>query len=481
MEMVDRKVAPYIISNNVGLNGSNGPNMDMQLKKTGAASKEVLTIRDEEKPKVGKNVMTNNAHDINTDHPTSYVETIMHLLRGNIGSGIFAMGDGFKNGGLLLAPVLTLFIGIASVHSQHILLKVSERMKETFGYEYDPDFAETVELAFESGPRKFRDWSRTMKRIVNIFICVTQIGFCAIYFVFISSSLKQVFDFYGYNLDVHLHMLFTLVPMLIPSLITNLKYLAPCSMIANVCMATGIGVVYYYAFQDLPNISERNYVPPNVNKLPLFFGTAIFAFEGIALVLPLKNAMKNPKNFTRPAGVLNVGMTFVATLLITFGFFGYLQWGEKVAGSLTLNLPQHEILAQVVKITVSLGMWLTFPLQFFVPIQIMWPKFQQKFGPFKHPTKYELIFRIFMVLLTFAIAESVPRLNLFISLIGALCATALALVFPPVIQLISSFGSSEGPGVLVLVKDSAILLIALLGFSTGTYESISALANAFYA
>lgn len=32
------------------------------------------------------------------------------------------MGDAFKNGGLLLAPVLTLFIGVVSVHSQHVLV-----------------------------------------------------------------------------------------------------------------------------------------------------------------------------------------------------------------------------------------------------------------------------------------------------------------------------------------------------------------------
>lgn len=65
-------------------------------------------------------------------------------------------------------------------------------MKEKFGYENDPDFAETVELAFEAGPPRLRSWAKTMKIIVNIFVCVTQIGFCAIYFVFISSSIKQV-------------------------------------------------------------------------------------------------------------------------------------------------------------------------------------------------------------------------------------------------------------------------------------------------
>lgn len=71
-------------------------------------------------------------------------------------------------------------------------LNVSKRMKHKFGYENDPDFAETVELAFESGPQLFRNWARPMKIVVNIFICVTQIGFSAIYFVFISSSIKQV-------------------------------------------------------------------------------------------------------------------------------------------------------------------------------------------------------------------------------------------------------------------------------------------------
>lgn len=46
----------------------------------------------------------------------------MHILKGNIGSGVFAMGDAFKNGGLLLSPILTLLLGIICVHSQHILV-----------------------------------------------------------------------------------------------------------------------------------------------------------------------------------------------------------------------------------------------------------------------------------------------------------------------------------------------------------------------
>lgn len=65
-------------------------------------------------------------------------------------------------------------------------------MKEISGAKYLPDFAETVELCFEYGPPKLRNWSRVMKTLVNIFLCVTQLGFCCVYFVFISSNLKQV-------------------------------------------------------------------------------------------------------------------------------------------------------------------------------------------------------------------------------------------------------------------------------------------------
>lgn len=108
-------------------------------------------------------------------------------------------------------------------------------------------------------------------------------------------------------------------------------------------MITGLIISYYYSSQDLPPISERYYIPPNLHQLPLYYGTTIFAFEGIALVLPLQNAMKIPRNFNRTFGVLNVGMVIVTGIFISFGFFGYWKYGELTAASLTLNLPIEEM------------------------------------------------------------------------------------------------------------------------------------------
>lgn len=78
-------------------------------------------------------------------------------------------------------------------------------------------------------------------------------------------------------------MFIVLIPIALPALITNLKYLAPFSAIANICMALGIGITLYFCMIDLPSITERDYIA-DLNRLPLFFGTAMFAFEGIGLV-----------------------------------------------------------------------------------------------------------------------------------------------------------------------------------------------------
>lgn len=80
----------------------------------------------------------------------------------------------------------------------------------------------------------------------------------------------------------------------------------------------------------------------SIHQLPLFFGTAIYLFEGIGLVLPLKNAMKKPEDFSRPMGVLNVGMVILTVVFIAFGVVGYWKYGEDVESSLTLNLPAGE-------------------------------------------------------------------------------------------------------------------------------------------
>lgn len=125
-------------------------------------------------------------------HATSNMEAATHLFKGSVGAGLFAMGDCFKNGGLIGATIMLPIIAIMCVHCERLLIKgsllaVSKTPGATFY-----DYPETVEKCFEYGPKPLRRMSRAMKLIVEMFLCVTQFGFCAIYFVFITENIHQV-------------------------------------------------------------------------------------------------------------------------------------------------------------------------------------------------------------------------------------------------------------------------------------------------
>uniref|UniRef100_A0A336LBI0 CSON006547 protein n=1 Tax=Culicoides sonorensis TaxID=179676 RepID=A0A336LBI0_CULSO len=390
------------------------------------------------------------------------------------------MGDAFKNGGILVASFLTVFLGAICTYNMHILVNCSRHIQEKYKLKESPDYAETVEACFENGPPQLQKYSMFMKRLVNLFLCVTQLGFCCVYFVFVGSNVQQIFDYFGIHLSVRLHMLIFFVPIWLPCLVTNLKYLVPFSTVANACMIGGIGFIVYYSTQDLPNIQERQYFA-NFETLPLFFGTAIFAFEGICLVLPLKNSMKKDKNFDNLWGVLNVGMIITITMYAGVGFLGYLKYGDDTKGSLTLNLPEDEILPLFVKAFISIAIMLTYALQFFVAVQIMWPCVVERFNIENNLLFKELAFRTALVLMTFCIAEAVPNLGMFISLIGALSGAALALIFPPVCEFVIAYSSEQkGPSWSTLLINSVILIVGFLGFVTGTYESLNGIIHEFF-
>lgn len=124
-----------------------------------------------------------------------YFGTMAHLFKANIGSGLFAMGDAYKNAGLAVGFVITFILGMICLHTQRLLVKCSKKMSERYEMDKCPGYAETVELCFLNGPMPLRKWARTFKISVNVSTCMTQFGICCVYFVFLSDALKQV-NFY---------------------------------------------------------------------------------------------------------------------------------------------------------------------------------------------------------------------------------------------------------------------------------------------
>ncbi|CAH0719642.1 unnamed protein product, partial [Brenthis ino] len=128
--------------------------------------------------------------------------------------------------------------------------------------------------------------------MINWFLVIDLLGCCCAYIVFVAKNVKQVVD--------------------------------------------------YHAKDNIPGLSERKPFA-GWERLPTFLETAIFAFEGIGVVMPLENNMKTPTHFIGCLGVLSTGMFFVVSLYALVGFFGHLKYGDTTLGSITLNLPEDEM------------------------------------------------------------------------------------------------------------------------------------------
>lgn len=152
----------------------------------------------------------------------------------------------------------------------------------------------------------------------------------------------QVAEYYSGTTesDIRLYIIALLLPLIFMAWVRNLKYLAPVSMLANICMGLGLGITIYYLVGtgELKTDNMKNMLFKPVQEWPEFFSLSIFAMEAIGVVMPLENAMKTPRAMLGICGVLSRSMTAVTFVYIILGFLGYLRYGEGVLDSITLSL-----------------------------------------------------------------------------------------------------------------------------------------------
>nr|XP_037871012.1 proton-coupled amino acid transporter-like protein pathetic isoform X1 [Bombyx mori] len=414
----------------------------------------------------------------NVQHPNTTLGSILHLLKSCLGSGILAMPAAFKNSGLVAGVIGTILAGFVCTHTVHILVKTSQQICVE-AKRPSLSFAETCGAAFMYGPKRLRSWSGAIQKFVDYSLSVTYLSVLCVYVVFIGSSLKEALDVYmpGYQLSIQAYCALSLVPLVVVCQIRNLKYLVPFSAIANALIFLVFAITLYYMFFDLPPVSDRVMVA-NVSTWPLFLSTVIFAMEGIGVVMPVENEMANPRRFLGCPGVLNTSMFIVITLYGVFGFFGYVQFGDDVKGSVTLNLPQDEIIAQSAKLIMAFVIYLTYALQFYVPMEIITRMLATRKSN-SYENLIQITIRTCLVTLTVAIGAAFPNLELVIGLVGAIFFSTLGLFIPVAVQTIYLWEKDFGRFNYILWKNIIIAIIAIIALVSGAYVSIDGILEDF--
>lgn len=405
-------------------------------------------------------------------HPTTNAETLLHLLKGSLGTGILAMPMAFLKSGYILGTVGTIVIGSLCLYCIHLLIDAEYELckrKKVPSLNYPA----TAEAALREGPPIFKKCAGAAPHVVNTFLLIYQLGTCCVYVVFIAKNIKEVLDIWIGETDIRLYMLMFFIPLLLINWVRNLKLLAPFSTIANIITVVSFGAIIYELIDTGPNFEGKEPVA-NVEDLPLFFGTVLFALEAIGIIMPLENEMKTPESFGGKCGVLNIGMITIIILYVFMGFLGYLTYGSAVADSITLNLPPEEILGKIVRLTLALAIFITHALQCYVAFDITWNDYLSKRFEKNRPLFFEYLVRSCLVIFTFCLAEAIPNLGMFIALFGALCLSVLGLAFPAFIDLCTHYYTFTGGRFKWLViKDSLLIIFAIFGLIVGTYTSLS--------
>uniref|UniRef100_A0A8D1YJF1 Amino acid transporter transmembrane domain-containing protein n=1 Tax=Sus scrofa TaxID=9823 RepID=A0A8D1YJF1_PIG len=255
-------------------------------------------------------------------------QTLVHLVKGNIGTGILGLPLAMKNAGILLGPLSLLAMGFISCHCMHILVRCAQRFCHRLNKPF-LDYGDTVMHGLEATPsawlQNHAHWGR---RIVSFFLIVTQMGFCCVYIVFLADNLKQVVEAVNsttnnchYNetviltptMDSRLYMLTFLPFLALLVLIRNLRVLTIFSLLANVSMLVSLIIITQYIIQGIPDPGQLP-LAANWKTYSLFFGTAVFSFESIGVVLPLENKMKDARRFPL---ILSLGMSIITALYVS--------------------------------------------------------------------------------------------------------------------------------------------------------------------
>lgn len=355
-----------------------------------------------------------------TEKKTSSLKAFFLLIKAFVGTGILFLPKAFYNGGLIFSIVLLVFFSFLSYYC-YLTLSHSTSLLGVSSFA-------------EMGNKMY---GKHLKSLILVSIVLTQIGFVAAYTIFTAENLKAfIRNTLGYDFPLHYFVIFETICFAPMSLIRNITKLSLAALLANVFILCGIATIVFYAAKDLINNgpAEVNYF--NSSNWSLFIGVAIFAFEGIGLIIPVQQSMKHPEDFPK---VLLAVISICCFLFIGIGWLCYQTYGDDIQTMVILNLPQDSYAVISIQFFYALAIMLSVPLQLLPAIRLMESRIFKRLpsGKVDNKTKwYKNIFRIVVTLITTTIAYfGSANLDLFVSFIGSFACIPLVYMYPPMIHV----------------------------------------------
>lgn len=281
---------------------------------------------------------------------------VITLVKSFIGTGIIFLPGSFRVSGIISGNILSALVCVLAVISIRLLIKCCQG-KETLG-----ELAERV-------------WGRSGLILVDASIFFSQLGFSTVYMIFVSHNIQEIiYSISSCQIEIPILKLicFQMVVYLPFIFLRDIENLGFPSVLANVSVFSVLGIIVYYGVQNLqryplgrPQISRLG----NIYGAGLVLGTSAFNYEGIALVLPIRNS--TPESLIRmfPA-IITFSMVLIGIFSNFFASFVYYSFGDDTASPVTENIlnPKAKIISLIVY---SSAIMFSVPLQLFPSMGII--------------------------------------------------------------------------------------------------------------
>ncbi|KAJ6851473.1 amino acid transport protein [Iris pallida] len=399
------------------------------------------------------NSSSNDNNSSSSSHLSSQSKTFANVFIAIVGAGVLGLPYAFRRTGWAAGVLMLLLVGALTYHCMLLLVRTRRRLS------LDPSSASKIASFGDLGLAVSGPLGRAA---VDSMIVLSQAGFCVGYLLFVSDTLAHLLPSSPKSLYIWAMFPFQLALNSIPSL----THLAPLSIFADVVDIGAMGVVMA---EDLSlflsrrgegsssssSPSPRAFAGPSVLLYGL--GVAVYAFEGIGMVLPLELEAADKDRFGRTLGV---SMAFISAMYALFGALGYLAFGDDTRDIITTNFGGGWV-TLLVQIGLCVNLFFTFPI-------MMHPVYEvaERWCCGK---RYCLWLRWALVVAVSLVAMLVPNFADFLSLVGSSVCCLLGFVLPALFHLRVFSAEMGWAGA---ASDVAIIAVGLVFAVSGTWSSL---------
>jgi len=402
---------------------------------------------------------------------SSNVQASFTLFKSFLGTGVLALPYAYKTAGLGLALIVILIVSAMTSRCFFLLLDVA---------------AERIGIGKISLQKLTQDVLGTKgKYAVQASVMIMQLGCCIGILIFTRDFLNHVLCEFGVESLCNktiFNVLFCLVLTVPLTLINNMHYFYIPSLAANFFILAGLASQMFYnaqVLQERPELKSTlgtHLKEFNWTNLPLFFGIATYAFEGVGIIFSIRSSMEKPQDFKF---LLKNQMLILSAIYVIFPTFCYVALADRLTDIIFFTLPTDDPFYLLIQILYAMSALFTFPVQFFPAIRIMenskimrYRLFNERGKCQNKPLRYGM--RMSVIALVFLVAYTATSFHLFLNLLGSCVFTFIGFILPVWIYHVQFKGRIP---LKRRVVNYAILAVTVFFGTTGFIMSILEMVN----